>query len=469
MRPQSSKSLAFFQRYAPIIDDWAAFAHYATNPLPATAWTNTLRTTPRALDERVKANPIPWYPGAFRFEEGVKPSVLLPYLAGCYSIQEEAAMLPVALLNPQPGERVLDLCAAPGNKTVQMAVRMQSSGLVVANDRSRARLGILRRSISRLGLTNIALTVYDATSYTGQPESFDRVLADVPCSGEGTIRRYNKNTPFISDGRRTKLRNIQSSILKRAITLCRPGGLIAYATCTFAPEENEAVVSEALQNHEGLVSMEEVAIEGLKTAPGITSWEGQAFDPSLHLAHRIWPHQNDTGGFFVALLRKHGSDQSPLDIRQLPGESTVGPAEVFQNRFGIPADTFEGHALQRFGKFMLIRSFHEVPGGIPEIIQAGMPFCRPADKSQKMKTGAAMKWGRLATRNVVELNRAQVLKYGRQESFELDCSGLDLTPGYVMVRYEDLDLGLGLLRMEGATGILESQLPRHWVHTLEEL
>ncbi len=463
-----------FERYQPIIDDWEAFVEAARAPLPVTIWANPMRTTPTALEAALKLVPISWYPGAYRFPAHLSPSATLPFLAGHYQIQEEAAMASIALMDPQPGETILELCAAPGNKTSQIAVRMNSTGTIVANDRSRQRLGILRRSVTRLGLTNVAITVYDGTSYPGRHESFDRVLADVPCSGEGTIRRFKKSTPFISPKRRAHLRNIQSAILDRAIALCRPGGLIVYATCTFAPEENEAIVSAALEKYAGLLALEKAELKGLNTSPGLTAWDGEAYDSDMHRAMRIWPHQNDTGGFFTALIRKTDSlnlldaNLSPVMLDQEPMEL---PAQAFEARFGIPATTFDNHWLQQFGKFLFIRSFETLPPDTPPLIQAGMPFCRPPQKSQKLKTGAAMTWANRANRNIVSLTRSQVYSYGRRETFGIDDLQLtpDVTPGYVLLKYKAMHIGLGFLRTEHGNSTLESLLPRHWVHALSNI
>ncbi len=474
MPHSSANTVSFLDRYREIIDDWPAFFDAVHRPLPQTIWTNPLKTSPEALASRLTLKAISWYPGAFRFTTDVKAATLMPYLAGHYQIQEEAAMLPVLLMQPQPGETVLDLCAAPGNKTVQIATMMQSEGLVVANDRSRPRLDILRRSISRLGLTNIGVTVYDATSYRGAPASYDRILADVPCTGEGTIRRSKNKLRGITNNRRQSLQNIQTAILNRAIKLCKPGGRIVYATCTFAPEENEAIVDAALAHFEGKVAMVPCSTNGLQTIPGLTTWQNHQYHPDLTLAHRLWPHHNDTGGFFVAVLKKTGPTSLHDEIREpavLPAHPQADIAAIFETRFGLPSHTFDGYALHPFGKFMAIRSFETVPQDTPELILAGLPFCKPPHKPQKLKTGASMRWGPLATKNVIELTEAQAYRFGESEEVllqERQIAG-KATHGYVIIRYAAMYLGLGFLRINDGQQRLESLLPKHWVHTLNRL
>ncbi|MFK7847572.1 MAG: RsmB/NOP family class I SAM-dependent RNA methyltransferase [Rhodothermales bacterium] len=470
---KSTTSLNFFSRYESIIDDWDAFEAYSQKPLPATIWTNTLKTTSSRLATKIPLKPLEWYPGAFLFPKDLKPATLLPYVAGHYQIQEEAALLPIHLMNPQPGETILDMCAAPGNKTVQMAVAMQSTGVVVANDRSRARLSILRRSVSRLGLTNVAMTVYDATSLQGEPESYDKILADVPCSGEGTVRRHKKKTQFISTRRRDHIQNIQLAILNKAVSLCKTGGRIVYSTCTFAPEENEAVLNKMLLQHEGRVSVIPAHVQGFKTMPGLTSWEGETFEEEISHAHRVWPHHNDTGGFFVAVIEKNATTKapsrkivaSPLEV--LPSD---GISRVFCDRFGLSKEVFEQFSLQQYGKFLSIRSFDILPANTPTPLQAGLPFCRPEGTSQKMKTGAAMKWGETAAKNQIELTLDQAYFYGNGETIAFKAELLEktTTPGYVLIKHQDMHLGLGFLRIENGIASIESLLPKQWVHTLNK-
>lgn len=300
--------LRLFERYRPLVDDWDAFAAANERPLPPAVWTNTLRTTPEALrsflrEEGTEPEDVPWYPGAFRLPAEAAPGKSLAKLLGLAHIQEEVSLLPVLFLDPRPDERVLDLCAAPGNKTVQAAVRMEDRGTVVANDRSKKRLGLVVANLERLGVSIGAVTAYDAGNLPRDFGPFDRVLADVPCSCEGTAR---KNPEVLGRGGWEKRpTRVQRAILKKAVQLCRPGGRIVYSTCTYAPEENEAIVDEALSENAGLRLLP-ARVDGLLGSPGLTEWQGRSFTPDMERALRVWPHHNDTGGFFVAVLEKPG-------------------------------------------------------------------------------------------------------------------------------------------------------------------
>jgi 16S rRNA C967 or C1407 C5-methylase (RsmB/RsmF family) len=244
-------------------------------------------------------------------------------MAGLIHLQEEVSLLASHLLAPQPGERVMDLCAAPGGKTVHIAVQLGSLGTVVANDRDVHRLKAMRTLIDRLGVTNVAMMGWDATTMPYRVGPFDRVLADVPCSGEGTCR---KNTGILKlDKPRHAyevMARIQRAILARAMRIVKPGGRVIYSTCTFAPEENEQVLDDVLRelgpDKMRLVPITPEEAPGLRTSPGLTSWQGRALDPSLALAIRIWPHLQDTGGFFVAALERPlgAADDAELEADQ---------------------------------------------------------------------------------------------------------------------------------------------------------
>ena len=298
---------AFFARYRPIVDDWDAFCEALQRPLPVVLWTNTLRLEAPRLAELLRhegwdPQPLPWRPSAFRLPAEVRAGKTLAFLTGLCHIQEEVSQLPVTLLDPQPGERLLDMCAAPGGKTLQAAVHMQGSGTVVANDKSKHRLGVLRRGVERLGLSNIAILQSDAGNLPKTMGSFDRLVVDVPCSCLGTSR---KNPEIFRLGFQPGARQRgQAAILRKAMQRCRVGGRLVYSTCTYAPEENEAVVHQLLEEADGAVRMLPTRLDGVVGVPGITEWQGERYDASLRHALRVYPHHHDSGGFFVALMEK---------------------------------------------------------------------------------------------------------------------------------------------------------------------
>jgi len=299
-------------RYEPLVDDAAAFRAACDRPLPSVVRVNELAASPgrvrEAFDEEgVAYEAVDWHDGLFRLPDG-NPGGNWPYVHGWTHGQEEVSVLPGLALDPRPGERVWDACAAPGSKTTQIADAMGDEGTVVANDNNLGRLSALRHNAERLGITNAIVTNQDARNFSTKPlafDEFDRALVDAPCSCEGTCRKNPDVVDQWTLDHVHAVAGIQKGILARAVQATRPGGTVVYSTCTFAPEENEAVLDHVLAAED----CEVVAFDlPLDTVPGVTEWDGETYDESVTRAHRVYPHHNDTGGFFCAKLRVGGED-----------------------------------------------------------------------------------------------------------------------------------------------------------------
>ncbi len=302
--------MAVLDRYEELVDDPEAFRAACERPLPHCVRVNTLKASvdraTAALDEAgIGWAARDWNPRLLELDTDA-PGRTWPYFAGWLHGQEEVSALPAAVLDPQPGERVLDAAAAPGSKASQLAALMADRGRLVANDANPGRLAALRSNLARLGVTNAAVTSQDARVFSLKPfdgEPFDRALVDAPCSGEGTVR---KNPAALDDWRESYLADaaeVQAGILRRAVQATRPGGTVVYATCTFAPEENEAVLDRVLGETEATLEPFDCPLDA---DPGVTEWRGQTYDESVRHARRLWPHRNDTGGFFLAKLAVGG-------------------------------------------------------------------------------------------------------------------------------------------------------------------
>ncbi|MFB6096423.1 MAG: RsmB/NOP family class I SAM-dependent RNA methyltransferase [Haloferacaceae archaeon] len=303
-------------RYEPLVDDYEAFRAACSRPLPSVVRVNTIKAsvdrTLAALDaEGVEYEQTDWHEGLLRLP-GRSPGTNWPYLHGWTHGQEEVSALPALVLDPQPGERVWDACAAPGSKTTQLAAEMDDRGFLVGNDNNLGRLSALRHNAERLGVTNLAVTNADARNYSLEPfpfDAFDRALVDAPCSCEGTCRKNPDALDTWTLEHVGEVSGVQKGILARAVQATRPGGSVVYSTCTFAPEENEAVLDYVLETED--CRLVEVDLP-LESAPGVTEWEGERYDPQVERAHRIYPHHNDTGGFFVARLAVGGDGASDV-------------------------------------------------------------------------------------------------------------------------------------------------------------
>jgi NOL1/NOP2/sun family putative RNA methylase len=195
---------------------------------------------------------------------------------------------------------ILDCCAAPGSKTTQIAGMMQNRGHIIANDSRHARLKSLRGNLDRLGVTNTTVTLRDFKSFPNTEA--DLYLVDAPCSSEGTIRKKNAVARIWKEKDYKRFTKLQKGLLNKACEMAPSGSTIVYSTCTFSPEENEKVISEIIDNQS--VKVENIGINGLKTSPGITEWNGETYDKEVENCMRIWPHHNDTDAFFIARLEK---------------------------------------------------------------------------------------------------------------------------------------------------------------------
>ena len=471
------------KRYYPIVDDAKAFAEAASRPQPLFVWAHTLRTTSRQLIDVLKADgfaltPLEWHPQAYRVSHQNGDERLgrhWTYLAGWFHIQEASSMIPALILNPQPGERVLDLCAAPGNKTALMAQALGNRGTVVANDVFWERIRPLRSAIDRLGLLNVSVTCHDGTAYPQAAGEFDCVLVDVPCSCEGTSRRFPgilKRAPF---KHMLKRFHKQQLLLEAAIRRCRVGGRILYSTCTYAPEENEAVVDAVLRKMPGSVRIVPVSLPGLNSTPGLTDWAGESFHADLQHSLRIWPHLNDTGGFYIALLEKIGGKSpksfQPPKIAQPDFQTATGSTQqrlddagrmfdILAARFGIERAAFDG--LQFLEKsrrdIYAVAADHRLPQMAKCI--SGLPLFHMHFKYPKPTTSCAAAFGCKADRNVIDTSFNQLQAYLARKPFTLQkdqaraCDG----SGYVLVGYQNVVLGVGFY--EQNDNVIASLLPK---------
>jgi len=247
--------------------------------------------------------PVPWIDNAFEYEDSVSPAKHPYYFAGMYYLQEPSAMTPANLLTIEPGDRVLDLCAAPGGKATELGAKLNHTGLLVANDISNSRAKALLKNIELFGIPNVLVTSEPPEKLAEKfPGFFDKILIDAPCSGEGMFR---KNPGMMKDWETygpKHYSDLQRSIVPHAIRMLKPGGMLLYSTCTFSPEENEGSVKFMLDLDPDLEVVDiPNRYEGF--APGRPELIEDGI-PDLKKCVRIWPHKMNGEGHFIALLRK---------------------------------------------------------------------------------------------------------------------------------------------------------------------
>ena len=265
--------------------------------------------------------PVPWAPHGYCYDPATRPGLYPYHEAGVYYLQEPSAMAPAVLLDAQPGELVLDLCAAPGGKSTQIAAALQGRGLLVCNEINPGRAKILARNIERLGITN-ALVLQETPQRIAAafPHCFDRVLVDAPCSGEGMFRKEAAASADWSEATVAHCAARQQEILDAAAVLLKAGGRLVYSTCTFAPAENEGAIAAFLRRHPDF-ALEAPGEAARFFAPGNPDWaEGQ--DPTLAKTCRLWPHELPCEGHFAAVLRYCGDAENAWQ----PVRSVQAPA-----------------------------------------------------------------------------------------------------------------------------------------------
>jgi NOL1/NOP2/sun family putative RNA methylase len=298
----------FRERYLPVVDDPEAFLACLGTLTPKSFRVNTLKSSIAEVQARFAGYGIgirqaSWCPEAFVSEVPELGGTLEHFLGSIY-IQELASMLPPVLVRKEleSARMVLDACAAPGSKTTQMAAMMQNRGLIVANDIDYSRIRALKFNMEKTGTINTMITNQNLLHFPAALQ-FDVVLLDAPCSGEGTIRKTDSVLQGWSERVIEGHAQLQKQLIVKAYDLLAPGGVMVYSTCTLAPEENEAVVDTLLSERKE-ARLENLSVPGLRLSPAIMEWKGRKYDDELSKVARVWPHHNDTDGFFVALVGK---------------------------------------------------------------------------------------------------------------------------------------------------------------------
>lgn len=313
--------------------------------------------------------PIPWAASGYVYPQEARPGKLPYYQAGLYYLQEPSAMAPAASLGVRPGERVLDLCAAPGGKTTQLAAALAGKGLLVANDNSPKRIKPLIWNLEHWGVTNYIVTNEEpARLAKAFPVFFDKILVDAPCSGEGMLRKDAKALKSWQSFNGQVCRQMQDQILDQAAIMLAAGGRLLYSTCTFNPLENDEAVAAFLDRHPDF---------GLVPLPFYEGWRGGG---QLEECRQLWPHLVEGEGQFLALLEKKGAENCRASV--------IG-TETAVKATALPPKTFAEGALAPFLEFMAENftyplpgpfalydgHVYQVPAGLPDL--AGLKLGRP--------------------------------------------------------------------------------------------
>lgn len=402
--------------------------------------------------------PIPWIENGFYYDgEKDAPAKHPYYFAGLYYLQEPSAMTPADRLPVEPGDRVLDLCAAPGGKATELGAKLKDRGLLVANDISSSRAKGLLKNIELFGVGNVLVTSEEPGNLTKYfPEYFDKILIDAPCSGEGMFRKDRKMVKAWEEHGPEYFSRIQRSIICQAAAMLRPGGMLLYSTCTFDRRENEDVIAHLLGEWPEFSVQDIQGYEGF--APGIPESAG----PGAHLEKtvRIFPHNMHGEGHYIALLKK-GEDMTSQ--QRLAGEKRGGkwkiPDELKDFLQKIKIDLSAGRLDIRGEKV------YYMPEGLPEI--RGIRFLRTGLLLGELKKNRfepsqalAMYLGKSDYPFTVDLPCAdeRVIRYLKGETIELDDLAAPEEKGWYLFCVDGHPLGWGKL----AGGTLKNKYLPGW-------
>jgi NOL1/NOP2/sun family putative RNA methylase len=464
-----------------IIPDFADFQDVLAGPPDTFLRANRLRTSGAELAAALRGagfevDELPFSPHALRVRGLDLPGATLEHMLGLYHVQGATSMLSPLALDVHPGHRVLDLCAAPGSKATQICEMLGGRGFLLANDPYLDRLSILKHHLERLGHTTACISRKSGAAF---PDglTFDRVLVDAPCSGEGT-RRLTRKAPrarrhAYTEDEVHRLHRLQRTLLRRAANLVVPGGLIVYSTCTYAPEENEAAVEEVLRARPDL-QLEEVPDE-LGGEPGLTSYGAERFRPAMARTRRFYPHRGlNAAGFFIARLRRAADAEPPrADVAPAPettpdhrAASLAERARSYMGeRFGVDLAQLPDARAIAHGRTVWLVSPEMPPPPTLGRWQGQNPGLRLVrDRTSRLKptTHGLIALGGRLTRGVVDVSPddVQALLRGERNEHAAGADADALAGGYVAVRSAGRVVGCAFVRRDGLVGQVPKDLAR---------
>ena len=292
----------FLEKYSKLTDI-DRFCEYCLKRLNKSIRVNTLKISVKELKEKLneyELKQVPWCKEGF-WIKGPRTDLgnLLEHSLGYFYVQEAASMIPPVVLQPKEHNLVLDLAAAPGSKTTQMASMMNNKGIIIANDIKYNRLKALSVNLQRLGILNTIITL--KSNYSFREMKFDKVLLDAPCSGTGAIRKSLLTLKIWNNNMINKLANDQKRLILNAFDSLNENGVLVYSTCSVDPEEDEGVIDFLLKNRDA--KLEKIDLD-IKKSNVILDYNKEHYNDEIKKCLRIWPQDNDTEGFFVVKIKK---------------------------------------------------------------------------------------------------------------------------------------------------------------------
>ncbi|MDE6276320.1 MAG: RsmF rRNA methyltransferase first C-terminal domain-containing protein [Clostridia bacterium] len=391
---------------------------------------NSLKCDGKAVFDEFDLRPIAWCDSGYYFNGDDRPGKSVLHEGGAFYIQEPSAMAVVESMDVREGDTVLDLCAAPGGKSSQIACKLQGSGLLISNEIIPSRAKILSQNIERMGVRNCVVLNQSPSDLAKRLKGvFDRILVDAPCSGEGMFRKNPLAVDEWSPANVENCKQRQLDILDSAVEMLKDGGVIVYSTCTFSKQENEEVIDEFLQKYEDF----EVAESKFKFCDGY-NLEGSKYNDELVKTNRIFPHKFEGEGHFFAVLKnsretvksKYSLQQSKADLK------AVKEYKVWQKENLI----VEFDANLSFGQ-----TLYAMPDGTPrldgfKVERVGLQLGQYLKNRFEPSHALAMAIGESEVKRVLPLDKQEAEKYLSGQT--LDANGIK---GWALATYNGVSLG----------------------------
>ena len=383
--------------------------------------------------------PIPWTDDGFYYKESDKPTKHPYYYAGLYYIQEPSAMLPAQVLSIEENDIVLDACAAPGGKSSKLANKLNKTGLLISNDISVSRAQVLLKTLESQGITN-AFVIAEDINNINLNESFDKILIDAPCSGEGMFRKEPELIKSWLERGNEYYANIQKGIIKKALDLLKPGGKMVYSTCTFSKIEDEDIIEYALS------ICPELKVLPIKKHDGFVSG---LTDKTINCV-RLYPHKINGEGHFVALLQK-GGDKNVNE--QINNYANLPDGEFFKS---VKKEFKNGSFILRQDKLYFEPNTSINTKGL-RVLRSGLYLGEYKHDKFEPSEALAMSLKKQEYSNILnfDLNDDRVIKYLKCETLDVQDKYLN---GYVLVCVDGYSLGFGKVDK----GILKNKYPANY-------
>lgn len=415
-------------------DQFSDFMKSYDQPKLKSLRVNTLKNTVPEFINSISSNfniketmfePIPWCPtGLYLNSSEITLGKQIHYHAGAYYIQEASAMIPVEILDPKPGDNVLDLCAAPGGKSVQIGVKLNKKGLLVSNDISPKRTKALSKNLQLAGISNVIVTNSTPDQLTQHYTNFfDKILVDAPCSGEGMFKKDKQAEKNWSPNYVLECQSIQRQILNKAIQMLKPGGRLVYSTCTFSPEENEDHIKFITENFEDMI------LEPLEPFANLSS--GINGEKVL----RAWPHLISGTGHFISSFKKQIiATDTKIKKSKTNKSIDIDSVNEFLTNFN---NFYSGSILQIKDQIYFLLDNIDILKG-PRVEQMGLHLGSLKNKRFQPAQGLALAIEASMFTNILNLKLSDplVLKYLKGETLNV-C----LPKGWVLVCVDNMPLG----------------------------